>query len=260
MRGGTKFRKVRLYRRSETVRADELVQAVAGAVTPRTGVVALTWVHSDSGLKLPIRAIADELARRPGRPLLCVDGVHGFGVEDADMRALGCDFFVAGCHKWLYGPRGTGVVYAARAELWQRVRPTIPPFGLKDTPGLLRTPGGFHPFEHRWALAEAFRFHLQIGKAAVAARIRELATQLEEGLSAMPRVVLRTPKDPELSAGIVAFDIEGMHPDAVIRRMKERDIVLTRAPHGTRSVRAAPGIVNTPEEIERTLAELRRLV
>lgn len=69
------------------------------------------------GLKLPIREIADALAelnrdRHEGdRALLCVDGVHGLGVEDLSMQDLGCDFFVAGCHKWLFGPRGTGLVW-----------------------------------------------------------------------------------------------------------------------------------------------------
>ena len=41
------------------------------------------------------------------------------------------------------------------------------------------TPGGFHSFEHRWALAEAFAFHRAIGKRRVADRTRELATDLK---------------------------------------------------------------------------------
>ena len=81
------------------------------------GVLALTWVHSDTGLKLPVRQIADALvpinAVRPlaARALLCVDGAHGLGVEDATVADLGCDFLVAGTHKWLFGPRGTGLVW-----------------------------------------------------------------------------------------------------------------------------------------------------
>ena len=75
----------------------------------------MTWVHSGTGVKLPDpRQIADALARlnagraEADRALLCVDGVHGFGVEDVDLPDLGCDFLAAGCHKWLFGPRGTG--------------------------------------------------------------------------------------------------------------------------------------------------------
>ena len=94
------------------------------AVGPRTRAVAVTWVHSSTGVKLPIRRMADALAglnKRRGeadRVLLCVDGVHGFGVESENMADLGCDFFVAGCHKWIFGPRGTGLVWG-RAEAWK---------------------------------------------------------------------------------------------------------------------------------------------
>jgi selenocysteine lyase/cysteine desulfurase len=46
------------------------------------------------------------------------------------------------------------------------------------------TPGGFHSFEHRWALAEAFRFHDEFGgKAKVAATTRALAARLKDGLA-----------------------------------------------------------------------------
>lgn len=265
-RTGAVVRKVRLYRRPAEVSAESLTSAVLGAVTDATRVVALTWVHSDSGLKLPIRSIAEGLARvnrlrgPDGRALLCVDGLHGFGVEDADLQGVGCDFFVAGCHKWIYGPRGTGVVYAASPALWDRVLPMIPPFGLKDTPGLKRTPGGFHSFEHRWALAEAFRFHLRLGKARVAERVRQLATAVKDGLAEVRRVVLHTPRSPALSAGIISFDVEGMPAAAVVRRLQQRGVVVTRSPYGSRSVRVVPGIVNGEGDIDRFLEELRRIV
>src|SRR5439155_1258293 len=83
---------------------EEITEAVVRALKPRTRVVAVTWVHSCTGVKLPIRRIADALAevnaqRDDGdRALLCVDGVHGIGVDDATMADLGCDFFVAGTH------------------------------------------------------------------------------------------------------------------------------------------------------------------
>lgn len=61
---------------------------------------------------MPVRRIADALAEinagrsEADRVLLVVDGVHGFGVEDETVAQMGCDFFVAGTHKWIFGPRG----------------------------------------------------------------------------------------------------------------------------------------------------------
>ena len=86
------------------------------------------------------------------------------------------DVFSSGCHKWLFGPRGTGLVWGA-PHAWERLAPTIPTFdgsayvawiegrAPTETPaGALNTPGGFHSFEHRWALKEAFEFHRDIGR------------------------------------------------------------------------------------------------
>ena len=88
-------------------------------------------------MRLPIARIAETLAEvnrsrdEKDRVLLIVDGVHGFGVEDPKITALGCDAFAAGTHKWLFGPRGTGFVWAKPA-VWQRMRPVIPSFSSPD--------------------------------------------------------------------------------------------------------------------------------
>jgi selenocysteine lyase/cysteine desulfurase len=118
LRTGAHVRKIRLYQNARTASVDEIISAVRRGVTQKTKVLALTWVHSSTGVKLPIRAIADAL--RSTRVLLCVDGVHGFGVEAATPQQLGCDFLVSGCHKWLFGPRGTGVIWG-RADAWSAV-------------------------------------------------------------------------------------------------------------------------------------------
>ena len=82
-RTGAAVRTISLYSRGATASTDEIVSAAAAAISPRTRVLAVTWVHSSTGVKLPLRAIADALrplnASRPPaeRVLLCVDGVHG---------------------------------------------------------------------------------------------------------------------------------------------------------------------------------------
>jgi isopenicillin-N epimerase len=263
-RSGATVRIVPLYDDISRVTAAEIAGSLLRSVTPRTRVVAVTYVHSSTGLKLPIRRIADELARvnadrAPAeRALLCVDGVHALGVEDFTVGDLGCDFFVAGCHKWLFGPRGTGLVWGD-PRAWERMTPTIPSFSGSDTPGAAATPGGFHSFEHRWALAEAFHFHDQIGKPRVAARIRGLNRQLKEGLAAMPHVTLYTPIDEDLSAGLACFDVRGMAPRTVVQRLRDRRIVATTTPYTPTYARLAPGLLNSPEEVEQVLREIDAL-
>ena len=257
---GARVRRVRLYDDSRNASVDEIVTRLRRAVTARTRVVALTWVHSSTGVKLPLRQIADAL---PDRVLLCVDGVHGLAAEADTVRSLRCDAFASGCHKWLYGPRGTGVLWAG-PRVRELVRPAIPSFddgesygawlagrapsGVPD--GARLTPGGFHSFEHRWALAEAFAFHEGIGRARVEARIRTLVARLREGLSDVRGVTVRTPGPASLSAGLVCFDVEGHDPAAVVARLAQRRIVASVTPYARRHVRLGPGIVNTVSDVD----------
>jgi isopenicillin-N epimerase len=263
-RAGARLAMVPLYQRPAAASTDEIVQALAQALTPRTRVVALTWVHSGTGVKLPLPAIASMLAGvnasrdEADRVLLCVDGVHGLGVEDVTVGALGCDFFVAGCHKWLFGPRGTGLVWGD-ARAWPVVEPTIPSFSDTRTHGGRMTPGGFHSFEHRWALAAAFGLHLQLGKDRVAARVHELNRQLKEGLAGMPHVRLYTPMADELSAGLVCFDVAGLSVAAVVDRLHRAGVIATETPYATSYARLAPGLLNSPAEVDQVLAAVRAL-
>ncbi len=262
-RSGARVRQIPLYENIASVSEVEIVDSVTRAIDVATRVLAVTWVHSSTGLKLPIRGIAEALATinaqrdESERVLLCVDGVHGIGVENVTMADLGCDFFCAGTHKWLFGPRGTGIVWGT-SDAWARVAPTIPSFSGGGAAGAF-TPGGFHSFEHRWALAQAFQFHQSIGKAQVADRIHELNRQLKQGLATMSHVTLYTPMSDALSAGMVCFDVDGMTPAAMVAHLRSRGIIATTTPYRPSYARVAPGLFNNPAEIDTVLAEIRAL-
>jgi hypothetical protein len=128
---GSGMRQVSLYDDSAKATVEEMVTRLVDAIRPRTRIVAITWVHSGTGVVLPVRAVAAALAplnrdrEESDRLILVVDGVHGFGILDEDVAGMGCDFFAAGTHKWILGPHGTGIVWG-NARSWPLVHPTIP--------------------------------------------------------------------------------------------------------------------------------------
>jgi selenocysteine lyase/cysteine desulfurase len=251
---------------------------MAAAIGPATRVVALTWVHSSSGVKLPIRALADAIAAANARRdaahqiLFCVDGVHAFGVEADRVADLGCDVFIAGCHKWLFGPRGTGIVWG-RPAAWQQIAHTIPSFEqatfeafIADkelpatvSPARVFTPGGFHSFEHRYALPAAFALHQTLEPARVAARIHELGSYVKQALAGMKHVALHTPMSPELSAGIICYEVAGLKPEEVVARLRAKQIITTNSPYHVSYARVTPALFNTPAELDTVLREIRAL-
>lgn len=277
-RTGATVRRFSLFEGVKEASEEQIVGRITRAITPQTRLLALTWVHSGTGLKLPMKQITEAVRNvnrdrdEADRVLVGLDGVHGFGVENVTADDLGCDFFMAGCHKWLFGPRGTGIVWA-RPDAWSRLRPMIPSFvddeswnawvNDAEPPGATTaarmTPGGFKAFEHQWAIADAFAFHREIGKDRIADRTHALARQLKEGLATMPHVTLITPRNEALSAGIVCFDVEGQSPSAVVGHLATRDIVATITPYAVTHARLTPSICNTPDEIDTVLREIRDL-
>ncbi|MCW9713217.1 aminotransferase class V-fold PLP-dependent enzyme [Aliifodinibius salicampi] len=273
-----KIRKISLYDNPAEASVDEIVSRAKSAITEQTRVIAVTWVHSSTGVKLPIKEIAQVLQEMnrsremADRILLCVDGVHGFGIENMRVDDLECDFFIAGTHKWLFGPRGTGIIWG-RDEAWEALDPIIPNFGPSAgvwigalpvdtpliTPGNFFTPGGFHSFEHRWALAEAFRFHLDIGKERVQERIHTLNTMTKEALAGMPHVQLHTPMSTELSSGLVCFDVDGYSPEQVVEEFHRHKITASTTPYRDSHARLAPSLINNEEEVERTVEVIAKM-
>jgi selenocysteine lyase/cysteine desulfurase len=275
-RTGASVRRITLYQDPATVTTDGLVAAVRRGLGPRTRVLALTWVHSGTGVKLPLAEICAAVADhnrdrdRGDRVLVCVDAVHALGVEPDAVPRLGCDFLVAGCHKWLFGPRGTGLVWGRR-DAWAEATGTIPAFngaaigawieGRRPAGprAALFEPGGFHAYEHRWALAEAFRFHLDLGRRQVADRTHALATRLKDGLAAIPAVRLVTPRDPELSAGIVCLEAGTGNPGEVAAELRRQGILASVTPYAEPYLRLGPSVVTSEDDVDAAVAAVRAL-
>jgi selenocysteine lyase/cysteine desulfurase len=275
-RSGAALRRVTLYDHAAEAREDEIVDRLRRELQPQTRTVGVTWVHSSTGVKLPVRRLGEAVAEAnrsraaADRILFIVDGVHGFGVEDETVAEMGADFFCAGTHKWILGPRGTGIVWGRR-EAWAEVQPTVPAFEMGpytawmdgSDPGPTQaawlSPGGFHAYEHSWALPAAFAFHRRIGRARIAGRIRELNSGIKEGLAGAPRVHLHTPRDPRLSAGLVAFEVLGLSPDSVVQRLAARRIVASTSPYRPSYARLAGSLLNTPGEVEAAVRAVREL-
>lgn len=273
-KNGASISRISLYDRPAEASVTEIVERMEAAITPNTRLVAVTYVHSSTGVKLPIPEMATAIERvnssrgESDRIFLSVDGVHGFGVEDVTTEKLGCDFFVAGTHKWLFGPRGTGIIWA-KEDAWDMVIPTIPAFSynaygmylemIPEGPlsfSDLCTPGGYHAFDHRWSLNEAFDFHMKIGKKRIQERTRRLSAILKEGLKEMNHVTLHTPVSSELSSGINCFEVDGMTPQEVVAKFSEQNIIASTSPYLKSYARLTPCIINTEEEVQTCLSTI----
>lgn len=93
---------------------DELVDALARALTPRTRLAVLDHVSPETALVMPLARMA-ELCGRRGIAVLA-DGAHAPGAIAVDIPSLGVDYYTANLHKWAFSPRSAGILWAAPAH------------------------------------------------------------------------------------------------------------------------------------------------
>jgi isopenicillin-N epimerase len=108
---------------------EEVVEAILGAVTPRTRLALVSHVTSPTALVFPIETIVRELDRLGVDTL--VDAAHAPGMVPVDVAALGAAYWTGNGHKWLCGPKGTAMLHV-RADRRAGIRPLVTSHGRND--------------------------------------------------------------------------------------------------------------------------------
>jgi isopenicillin-N epimerase len=120
-----------------------VIEAVLAAATPRTRLLLIDHVTSQTGLVLPV---ADIVAEVEGRGIeVLVDGAHAPGMVDLDVTSIGAAFYTGNCHKWLCAPKGAAFL-AVRAD-W---RPTVRPLVISHGAGAAEGPRDRFRLEFDW--------------------------------------------------------------------------------------------------------------
>jgi isopenicillin-N epimerase len=100
----------------------DAIAAILDAVTDRTRLLFVSHVTSPTGLILPVAELVAEMERRGIDTL--VDAAHAPGMVPVDVDALGAAYWTGNGHKWLCGPKGTGVLWV-RADRRDRIHPLV---------------------------------------------------------------------------------------------------------------------------------------
>jgi len=239
---------------------DYYLDAFAKALTPRTRVVALTHVSSNSGDVLPVTELC-RAARERG-VLSLVDGAQSFGALDVSLSEMRPDFYSGSAHKWPCGPKETGLLYVNQ-EVHDRIWPSV----VSLYPGAVGISRKLEANGQRddaalAALAVALKFHDDIGRPVIEQRTRQLAQHAITELRNLGGVTLWTHTDPTRSAGIVVFRPGSLDPRQLSAALyeKERVVCTVRGGEDRPGVRLSAHLYNTMDEIDRTIRAIASLM
>ncbi|ROM96961.1 aminotransferase class V-fold PLP-dependent enzyme [Pseudomonas brassicacearum] len=243
-----------------SLKGDDPEGALLAACGPRTRLMSVSAVQFASGLRLDLQRLGAGCKQQ--NVLFCIDAIQQLGALPFDVQSYQCDFAMADGHKWLLGPEGLGVFYV-RSELREQLK--LHEFGwhmLEHMGDYTRT--GWEPAKSArrfecgspnmlgaMALEASLSLLEEVGMEHVAALIAERVKWLQDGLSAIPGVVLHSPLNPARRGGILSFSIDGIDTQTVYEALKaEQVICIPRGP----GIRFSPHFYTEKRVIDETVA------
>ncbi len=251
------------------------VEDVAGRVTARTKVVAISSVQWSNGFRCDLRALGALCRER--RVWFVVDAIQHLGAMPLDVQEVPVDILACGGHKWLNAPFGTGFLYVRR-DPGLGLRPPLAGYLSLETPeggwgNYFQTPeitpvreyrfvqqarryelGGTANYPGAVGLAASLRLINGLGTAAIAARIYKLTDHLIAGLRALGLAVV-TPLAREHRSGIVTFSVGSAKENVALmeRLLDRRVLVSVRYTSRIGGVRVSCHFYNSVEDLDRLL-------
>jgi isopenicillin-N epimerase len=248
MREGLKLNLIKIPIAPKNV--DDIAAAFERAVTPKTKLILISHQINLTGQINPVKKVCD-MARSRGIETI-VDGAHSFAQFDFKRDDLGCDYFGTSLHKWIYAPKGTGMLYV-RKEKIPKVWALMASEDRNKNDIRKYEEIGTHSAAMRLAIGEAVLFHNAIGARRKEERLRYLSRYWMNRIKDIPKVGFNTSFEPRQSCAIANFKIDGVDPVQLGGYlMAKHHIFTTPIVHDEFSgIRITPNVYTTLWELDR---------
>ena len=229
---------------------NEITAAFASGITNRTKLILIAHQINITGQITPVKAVC-AMARAKGIETI-VDGAHSFGQFEFQQKDLGCDYFGTSLHKWLFAPKGTGLLYVKREKI-EKLWPLMAAES-KQAPDIRKFEEiGTHSAAPRLAIGEALLFSNGIGPRRKEARLRYLSRYWMNKLKDLPKVRFNTSFDPNQSCAIANVKIEGLDQGAIGNYLFSKHRIFTTpiVHEEFTGIRITPNLYTTLGELDR---------
>ncbi len=185
---------------------EEIVDVYRKAITSKTKVISMCHVVNTNGMILPVKEVSD-MAREKGI-LVAVDGAQGAGMFQFNLQELGCDFYTASAHKWMFAPKEVGFFYA-KQDSQHHLKPLMVARGHKN-----RTIRRLETYNTRslpevLGLGTSLDFINEIGMKKIHDRSYALKAYFRDRLKDDPKFNLKSPAGDDVSCAIQSVEVVG---------------------------------------------------
>lgn len=204
-------------------------------ITAKTKILAIAHVSNVLGVKNPVKDLAELVHEKGG--VIVVDGAQAAPHMPINVQELDCDFYAFSGHK-MCGPTGIGVLYGKRTWL-EQMEPVE--FGgemidfvelydstWKELPWKFEA--GTPNIAGAIALGHAIDYLETIGLAEIHRYEEEIVAYVLPKLQAIKGLTIYGPQEPEKRTGVIAFNLENLHPHDVATAL-DMEGVAVRAGH-----------------------------
>jgi selenocysteine lyase/cysteine desulfurase len=255
---------LRLFEPS-TVSDAENIDRLTRNITKRTRLISIPHALTTTGTLLPVKQIARIAAEK--KIWFFVDGAQTAGMIPFNLHDIGCDAYATSGHKWLLGPKETGLLYVRR-EMLDTIRATfVGAYSGGDfdfLKGTVAFNGAAQRYEYgtvsvplRVGLGAAIAFIRKIGIERVWKRDRMLADSLVAGLSGIPDIVLLSPARTELRSAMITIMHRTIGHEKLQAHLDTYNLRTRSVTEGGLSaLRLSFHLYNSPGEVSRILEAL----
>ena len=225
------------------------------AIDKRTKLISVSHVFSSTGLRMPVAEIS-ALARASG--IFCiVDGAQAAGAIKVNVKELGCHAYATSGHKWLMGPKGTGLLYISKDA-----QAAIRPMQFDESYNTYNNGNGVVNLPCILGLAKAIEYLESAGTGKVDEHNLSLRNRLYDKLRNVPNLTILSPPAGPLASPMLTLLLADKFPrQAFVRTLQDKYKIIIRSTHkefGFNGIRFSVHIFNTEKEIDRAADAVRK--
>lgn len=229
----------------------QLLDLVSANITDKTKLLLLSHVETVTGLRWPIKEVSELIK---GRDILfIVDGAQAPGMLHIDLHDLGCDVYACSGHKWIMGPKETGILYL-RKEIQGRINNVFLSGGYR----VYSASSGTRNAPIIIGFGDVAEWHIAIGTKRIEKRCMELAAYCYSEMAKIDGIKIISSDKAELGSAIVSFSLPEERSNGEFRSiMRGKNYTIKSLPQYN-GIRISNHMFTTNKDVDKMLVELKK--